>query len=171
MIFDKNGSNNQVYNLQSSKQTRFKLPIKYILHKTSSFSHVLCSSRLSESSILSLKFSYKWGFRSSYYTLTISNGTCSGVVVEALRYKSGSIPEGAVGIFQWHNPFGCTMALRSNPPPTEMSTRCISWGKGGRSIRLTTLPPSCVVIKPGNLIFLENVGPLHACNGTALPFS
>ena len=36
---------------------------------------------------------------------------------------------------------------------------------------LTTLPPSCVVVmKSGNLNFLEPSGPLHACNGTALPF-
>jgi len=35
---------------------------------------------------------------------------------------------------------------------------------------LTTLPPSCaVVIKSGNLNFLEPSGPLQACNGTALP--
>jgi len=30
------------------------------------------------------------------------------------------------------------MALRSTQPLTEMSTRSISWGKGGRCIRLTT---------------------------------
>ena len=36
---------------------------------------------------------------------------------------------------------------------------------------LTTLPPSCaVVMKSGNLNFLEPSGPLQACNGTALPF-
>ena len=35
---------------------------------------------------------------------------------------------------------------------------------------LTTLPPSCaVVMKSGNLNFLENSGPFQACNGTALP--
>jgi len=35
---------------------------------------------------------------------------------------------------------------------------------------LTTLPPSCaVVVKSGNLNFLETSGPLQACNGTALP--
>jgi len=54
-----------------------------------------------------------------------------------------------------------------------MSTRSISWGKGGRCLRLTTLPPSCaVVMTSGNLNFLEPSGPLQACNGTdlTLPF-
>ena len=64
------------------------------------------------------------------------------------------------------------MALGSTQPLTEISTRSISWGKGGRCIRLTTLPPSCaVVMKSGNLNFLESFGPLEACNGTALPLS
>ena len=44
-------------------------------------------------------------------------------------------------------------------------------GKGGRCVRLTTLPPSCaVVMKSGNLNFLEPSGPLQACNRTALHF-
>ena len=61
------------------------------------------------------------------------------------------------------------MALGTTQPLTEMSTRCISWGKGSRCVRLTTLPPSCVVVmKSGNLYFLEPSGPLQACNGTAL---
>ena len=42
--------------------------------------------------------------------------------------------------------------------------------KGGRCVRLTTLPPSCAVVtKSGNLNFLEPSGPLQACNGTDLP--
>jgi len=42
-------------------------------------------------------------------------------------------------------------------------------GKGGRCVRLTTLPPSCaVVMKSGKINFLEPSGPLRACNGTAL---
>jgi hypothetical protein len=64
------------------------------------------------------------------------------------------------------------MALGSTQPLTEMSTRYISWGyggKGGRYVRLTTLPQSCaVVMKSGKLNFLEHSGPLQACNGTAL---
>jgi len=32
------------------------------------------------------------------------------------------------------------------------------------------LPPSCAVVtKSGNINFLEPSGPVHACNGTALP--
>jgi hypothetical protein len=43
----------------------------------------------------------------------------------------------------WHNPSGHTMALESTQILTEMNTRNISWGKGGRCLGLTTLPPSC----------------------------
>jgi hypothetical protein len=35
------------------------------------------------------------------------------------------------------------MALRLTQLLTEMSTRNISWGKGGRCVGLTTLSPSC----------------------------
>ena len=62
------------------------------------------------------------------------------------------------------------MALRSTQPLTGMGATCISWGKGGRCVRLTTLPPSCAIfMKSGNLNFLEPSGPLQACNRTALP--
>jgi hypothetical protein len=44
------------------------------------------------------------------------------------RQVAGLIPDGVIGIFQWHNPSGRTMALGSTQPLTEMSTRCISWG-------------------------------------------
>jgi hypothetical protein len=47
------------------------------------------------------------------------------------RNVAGSIPDGV----------GLTMALGSNQPLTEMSTRNLSWGVG--CVRLTTLPPSC----------------------------
>jgi hypothetical protein len=35
------------------------------------------------------------------------------------------------------------MALGLTQPLTEMSAMNISWGKGGRCVGLTTLPPSC----------------------------
>ena len=42
-------------------------------------------------------------------------------------------------------------------------------GKDGRCVRVTTLPPNCaVVMKSGDLNFLELSGPLQACNGTSL---
>ena len=55
------------------------------------------------------------------------------------------------------------MALGSTQPlPGEFPG-----GKCGRSVRMTTLPPPCaVVMKSGNLNFLEPSGPLQACNGT-----
>ena len=39
------------------------------------------------------------------------------------RKVAGSIPDGVVGFFHWHNPSGRTMALGSTQPLTEMSTR------------------------------------------------
>ena len=64
------------------------------------------------------------------------------------------------------------MALGSTQPLTGMSTRLFHGGKGSRRVRLTTLPPSCaVVMKSGDLNFLEPSGSLQACNGTALPLT
>ena len=59
------------------------------------------------------------------------------------RKVAGSIPDGVIGIFHWHNHSCRNMTLQSTQPLSEMSTRNISWGKGGRCIGLTTLPPSC----------------------------
>jgi hypothetical protein len=41
---------------------------------------------------------------------------------------AGSIPDGVIGIFYWHNPSDRTMALVSTQPLPEMSTRSIYWG-------------------------------------------
>jgi hypothetical protein len=63
------------------------------------------------------------------------------------------------------------MTLGLTQPLTEMSTGVFPGGKGGRCIRLTTLPPSCaVVMKSGSLILMEHSGPVQACTGIALPF-
>jgi len=43
------------------------------------------------------------------------------------RNVAGSIPDGVSGIFNWRNPSGRTMALRSTQPLTAMSTKNISW--------------------------------------------
>jgi len=44
------------------------------------------------------------------------------------RKVPGSIPDGVIGIFRWHNSSPSTMALGLTQPLTEMSTRNISWG-------------------------------------------
>jgi hypothetical protein len=59
------------------------------------------------------------------------------------RKVAGSIPDAVTGFFHGHNSSGRTMALGSSQPLSEMITRNISWGKGGRCEGLTTLPPSC----------------------------
>jgi hypothetical protein len=46
----------------------------------------------------------------------------------ANRKVADSIPDFVTGIFHWHNPVGCTMALGSTQPLTEMSTRNIFCG-------------------------------------------
>jgi hypothetical protein len=58
------------------------------------------------------------------------------------------------------------MALGSTQPLTEMSTGVFPGGKSGRSVRVTTLPPSCaVVMKSGDLNFLEPSGPPRHVTG------
>ena len=62
------------------------------------------------------------------------------------------------------------MALGSTQPLTEVVPREFPGCKCDRCVRLTILPPPCaLVMKFGNLNFLEPSGPLQACNGTVLP--
>ena len=86
------------------------------------------------------------------------------------RKVAGSIPAGVNGFFidiksfRSHYGPGVDSACNKNEYQENF------WDKGGRCVRLTTLPPSCAVImKSGNLNFLEPSGPLQACNWTALP--
>jgi hypothetical protein len=44
------------------------------------------------------------------------------------RKVAGSIPNGVIGIFHWHNLSDSTMALGSTQLSTEMSASNISWG-------------------------------------------
>jgi len=48
--------------------------------------------------------------------------------VQAIWSFAGSIPDGVIGFFHWHNAFSRTMALGLTQPLTEMITRNISWG-------------------------------------------
>jgi len=74
----------------------------------------------------------------------------------------------SLNFFYWHNPPGRTMALGSTRPLTEMSTRNVSWGKGGRCWQPYHLHMPIVLIS-GSLKLLEPSGPVQACNGIALP--
>ena len=60
---------------------------------------------------------------------------------------------------------------RFSDPPGRCVSLTFPEGKGGRCVRLTTLPPTCaVVMKSGSPNFLEPSGPHRASNGTALTF-
>jgi hypothetical protein len=63
---------------------------------------------------------------------------------------------------------GRTMALGSTQPLTEMNTSIISWGKGGRCIALTFLPPSCANCHKN--WELRPPGTLRASTRIALPY-
>jgi hypothetical protein len=103
---------------------------------------------------LSLLISYTGDFLVIINILKLYFGARGGAVVEALRYK----PEGC-GIDSrwcyWNFSAAYTFRLHSGPGstqlPTEMSTRNISWGKGGQCVGLTTLPPSCADCLKKNL--------------------
>jgi hypothetical protein len=103
----------------------------------------------------------------------IQKGT---VVAQWLRYcatnqnVAGLIPDGVIGIFHWHKSFWSHYGPGVNSASNKWVPGVFPGGKYGRCLRLTTLPPSCAVLKKsGNLNFLECSGPLQACNGTALP--
>jgi len=99
-------------------------------------------------------------------------------VLQWLRYwatnrkVAGSIPDDVNGIFHWHNPSDRTMARGQLSVWQKWVPRVFPGGKGNRCVGFTNLPPSyAVVMKSGNLNFLEPSGLLQACNGTDLPFT
>ena len=79
------------------------------------------------------------------------------------RKISGSIPDGVIGIFHWHDPSGRTAALGSTQPLTEMSIKNISWGikatgtYGWQPYHLH-VP---IVLKSGSLNLMESSGPVQ----------
>ena len=78
-------------------------------------------------SVLSLPRSWNIGFVPS--NVLTETAVAQWLTLCATNRKvAGSIRDGVIGIFLWHNPSGRTMALGSIQPLTEMSTRSISWG-------------------------------------------
>jgi hypothetical protein len=85
------------------------------------------------------------------------------------RKVASSIPKGVIGIFHWHNPSGCTMALGLTQPLNRNEYQeYFMGGKGSQYVELTTLPPSCADClekwEP------QPPGTLRVCTGIALNF-
>ena len=59
--------------------------------------------------------------RKKYHASVYTTKTRGGAA--ASRKVVGSIPDGVIGIFHWHNPSGRTVALGLTQPLTEVSTR------------------------------------------------
>ena len=80
-----------------------------------------------------------------------------------------SIPDGDIGICNWHNPSGRTVALRLTQLLTEMSTRDISWG-WRRPVRKADNPATFMCRLSWNLgasTSWKPLRPVQACNGIA----
>ena len=89
------------------------------------------------------------------------------------RKVAGTIPAGVGGFFidikSFRSHYGPGVDSASNR--NEYKEYFLG-GKGGRCVRLTTLPPSCAVVtKSGKLDFMEPSGTVQACNGIALTYS
>jgi hypothetical protein len=88
------------------------------------------------------------------------------------RKVTGSIPNGVTGIFHWHNPSSCIMAVGLTQPLTEMSNRYISWGRVKADVAFSWQPyhlHALTVLKSGSLNLLEPWGPVQAYNLIVLP--
>ena len=84
---------------------------------------------------------------------------------------TGSITDGVIGIFHWHNPSGRNRTLGSTQPLTETSTKNIS--RGVKAAGVYGWKPyhlhAPIALKSRNLNFLKPSRPVQACIWIALP--
>jgi len=83
---------------------------------------------------------------------------------------TGSIPDGVIETFIDIKSFRSHYGPWVDSASKRNQYQEYPGGKRGQCVMLTSLPPSCaVVMKSGNLKFLEPSGPLQACKGIAVP--
>ena len=82
----------------------------------------------------------------------------------ASRKDAGSILDGVIGIFHWHNSSGRTRALGVDSTSNKNEYQeYFLVGKGGRCLRLINLQPSCADCL--QIWELQTPGTLRACPG------
>ena len=108
----------------------------------------------------------------NYATLKVGTAVAQWLRCCATNRKvAGSISAGVSGFFIDIKFFRSQYGPGVDSALTEMSTKSISCGKGGRCGRLATLPPCCaVVMKSGSLSFLELSGHLGPVTGLLYHF-
>ena len=87
------------------------------------------------------RFQMKQGY--VFRQFLMIRGDCGDSVVKVLLKIGRSLARSQLVSLEFLidiNSFGCTMSVGSTQPLTEISTRSISWCKGGLCVRLTTLP-------------------------------
>ena len=121
-------------------------------------------------------YRYCYAFALNHSTITRCEGTRWGSWLRhcaTSRKVAGSIPDGIIRIFHWHNPSRRSMALGLTQRLTEMNTRNISWavkvvGVYGWQPYHLHVP---TVLKSRSLKLLEPSGSVQDCNGIALSFT
>jgi hypothetical protein len=166
----------RIYTITSS-QEHISSIYKCLLHTRSynlhhnmlDFTHCSNCHLISEHACMHAQALSLCHFTTSYWIVPITAHYRGHTVAQWLRHcatnrkVAGSIPDDVTGIFHWFNPSSHTMALGLTQPLTEMSTRDISWGKGGWCIGLTTLPHSCADCQ--KIREPQPPGALTACQG------
>ena len=106
------------------------------------------------------------------YLTYITSPTCWLRHCATRRKVAVSIPDSVTGVFHRHNPSSPTMPLGLTQSLTEMSTRNISFGGGGkydRCVGLTAVPSAQTVSQSRSLKFLRPAGPVKVCTEIGLP--
>jgi hypothetical protein len=151
-------------------QSRFRLTseeIKYHLNVRRQACTKLINSRLTIAVNKIFRYPNKWYILLSKHTLLVWRSWLRHCATS--RKVAGSISDGDIGIFRWHNPhYGPGVDSTSDRNEYQeyfLGIKAAAGMYGWQTYHLH-VP---IVLKSGNLNHLEPSGPVQACNGIPLP--